>query len=124
MMKHTLNVLLIVFLMLPYINRGLLVNMSGDDFAYLKHASQTKGEINSVLELVLYLTGYDENDIDEDGDSPDDFTSFQFSQLLVCHDFAYINNPFFKDIRQTFYIFNDINYSQSFYGQIDHPPEN
>jgi len=110
--------------MLSFLNRSLLVDMSEANLAFLNKTSQPKSEINSVLELILELTGYGENDIDEDGDTPENYTSFQFSQLLVSQDFAQIlNNPFSKNIKKTFCVFSDINYSQSFYGQIDHPPE-
>ena len=81
-------------------------------------------EINSVLELVLKWVGYGENDIDEDGDSPESYASFHFLQLFTYQDFAQIlNNLFSKDVKKTFCVFSNVKYSQPIYGQIDHPPE-
>ena len=121
MLKKTLNGVLIVFLMLSYLNRGLYVDMSEANFVCSNHTA----EINSVLELILSLTG-NPNDIDEDGDSPENYTLFLFSQLLICPDFGQIlrlNNLFSKDIKKTFYVFSDAISSSPFYGQIDHPPQ-
>jgi len=126
MIKKCLNGLLIIFLMLSYINRGLYVDMSEADFACSNDVSQTKSEINSVLELVLKLAGYGENDIDEDGDSPENYTTFQFTQLLIYQHFAQtlkLNNLFLKDIKETFCVFSDDILSSPFLGQIDHPPQ-
>jgi len=112
--------------MLSYINRGLFVDMSEDNYAYSKHSPDKQGEINSVLELVLMLVGYGENDIDEDGDSPENYTTIQFLQLLICQNFAQslkLNNLFLKNNKKSFCIFTDIIYSQPVYGQIDPPPE-
>ena len=126
MIKKCLNGLLIIFLMLSYINRGLYVDMSEANYICSKQTPNTHSEINSVLELVLKLAGFGENDIDEDGDSPENYTTIQFTQLLIYQDFAQtlkLNNLFLKDIRKSFYVFSDIIYSQLVYGQIDHPPE-
>ena len=126
MIRNCLNGLLIGFLILSYINRGLFVDMSESDFECSNRTLQTKKEINSVLEWVLKLTGYGENDIDEDGDSPENYISFQFIQLLVYQEFEQIltlNNLFSENTKKTFFVFSDNNYSQPVYGQIDHPPE-
>ena len=124
MIKNCLKASLIVFMMLSYINRGLFVDMSEADFSYSIYIPQTTNEINSVLELVLKLTGYGENDIDEDGDMPENYASFQFSKLLVCQHFTQIiNNLFSNGIKKSFCVFSDMYYSQPYYGQIDHPPE-
>jgi len=124
MLKNTLNGLLIIFLMLSYINRGLFVDMSEGESVCSNHVSQTKNEINSVVELIFASTGHT-NDIDEDGDSPEAYNSFSFTQPLVYQDFALIlqDNLFSKDIKKTYQIFSDLIYSQPVYGQIDHPPE-
>ena len=126
MVRNFLSGLLIVFLMFSYINRGLFIDMTEVNFTYSKYAIQTKGEINSALELILKLTGFGENDIDEDGDSPENYTTINLSQLLVCHEFAQIlklNNSYLQNIKKSFYVFSDLIYSQPVYGQIDHPPE-
>ena len=112
--------------MIFYINRGLYVDMSEADYACSKHSTEKHNEINSVLEWVLMLAGYGENDIDEDGDSPENYTTIQFNQLLIYQDFAQtllLYNLFSKDIKKSFYVFNDIFYAQHVYGQVDHPPE-
>jgi len=124
MTKNYLKVVLIVFLMLSFINRSLFVGMSEADFVCPSHALEMKKEINSVLELILELTGCGENDIDEDGDSQENYTTFQFAQQLVYQDFAHILNNFFpKDIKKTVCVFSYIMYPQPFRGRIDHPPE-
>jgi len=100
--------------------------MSEANYSCSKHTPQAHGEINSVLELIFKLTGYGENDIDEDGDSPENYTTIQFSKLLVYPDFTQIskiNNLYLKDIKKSFCVFSDILHSQLVYGQIDHPPE-
>jgi len=126
MIKNFLNGLLIVFLMLSYINRGLYVDMSEANYACSKHCPEKQGEINSVLELILKLSGYGENDIDEDGDSPENYTTIQFTQLLIYQDFAQtlkLYNLYLKDNKKSFCIYSDLLYTQLIYGQIDHPPE-
>jgi len=126
MLKKTLNGLLVVFLMLSYINRGLFVDMSEADSVCSNFATtQSKDEINSVLELIFCLTGHP-NDIDEDGDSPENYTLFQFSQLLVCQDYYQTlaqHRLFPKDIKGAFLVFSEAIYSSPFYGLIDHPPQ-
>ena len=124
MLKTSLNVLLIVFLMLSYLNRGLFIDMSEGNFSHSNHISQTKNEINSVLELIFALTG-NTNDIDEDGDTPEAY-SFSVVEPFVFSDFAQTleqNNLFSKDIKKTFYVSSDTIFSLLVYGQIDHPPQ-
>ena len=111
--------------MFSYINRGLFVDTSEASFMSSHNISHNENEINSVLELIFCLTG-NTNNIDEDGDSPENYTTIQFSQLLVYQDFAQtlkLNNLFLKDIKKSFCVFYDIIHSQLVYGQIDHPPE-
>ena len=109
--------------MLSYINRGLFVDMSEANFAYKNQSSQTD-EINSVLEWALHLAGIS-NDIDEDGDFPENYISFQFLQTVICEEFIkileYNNIP--TEIKNTFYVYSD-NFSYAdVYRQIDHPPK-
>ena len=124
MLKNTLNGLLIVFLMLSYLNRGLFVDMSEARFVSSNQISHTENEINSMLELIFALTG-NGNEIDEDGNSPETYNSINFIQPLVYQDFARTlqNNLFSKDIKKNFCVFSDAIFSLSVYGQIDHPPE-
>ena len=125
MLKTSLNGLLIVFLMLSYLNRGLFVNnMSEGNLSYSNHTSQTGNEINSVLELILNLTG-NVNDIDEDGDLPESYC-FSFVQPFIFQNLTQTleqNDLFSKDITKKFYVTSDAIFSLSVYGQIDHPPE-
>ena len=110
--------------MLSYINRGLFVDMSEANVIY-SDATQSQNEINSVLELIFVLTG-NPNDIDEDGDTPENYTSFQFIKLLICQDsyqLLSIDHFFQKDIKSKFIIISDAIFSSSVYGQIDHPPK-
>lgn len=121
MLKKTLNILLIVFLTLSYLNRGLYVDMSEANLASNTHS---KGEINSVLEFIIDLTG-NANDIDEDGDTPEAY-GFSVVEAFISQNFAQTleqNNLFSKDIKRTFRVFSDLIFSQSVYGQIDHPPQ-
>ena len=125
MLKKTLNGLIIAFLMLSYLNRGLFVDMSEASFACSNYTSNTNNEINSVLELIFSLTG-NANDIDEDGDSPENYTLVQFSKLLIYPDFGQVlrlNNLFSTDIKRTFHVFSDAFLLQLVYLQIDHPPQ-
>jgi len=123
-MKAYLNLLLIFFLLFSFVNRSLFVSMTEADFVCPSQNLQQKNEINSLLELVLMWTGYGENEIDEDGDSQENYTTFQFIQPLLYQDFAQIlNNLFSKDIKRTLCVFSNMIYSQPFCGQIDHPPE-
>jgi len=124
MLKNSLNGLLVFLLMLSYVNRGLFVDMSEGYSVCLNHISQTKNEINSVLEFIFELTG-NANDIDEDGDSPESYSFSNFTQPFVCQDFTWVleQNIFAKDIKSRFYIVSDVIFSLSVYGQIDHPPE-
>ena len=125
MLKKTLNGLLVVFLMLSYINRGLFVDMSEANDVYYNFAAHSNNEINSVLELIFELTG-NPNDIDEDGNTPENYTLVHFSKLLVCQDFhqtlaAQYLLP--KEIKKTFPVFSDEMISSPVLGQIDHPPQ-
>ena len=123
MLKNGLNGLLIVFLMLSYVNRGLFVDMSERNFTCSTHTSQTKNEINSILELIFALTG-NANDIDEDGDSPESYCFSNFVEPFVYQDFARIlEQNLFSEIKNKFYVASDAIFSQPVYGQIDHPPE-
>jgi hypothetical protein len=125
MLKKSLNGLLVVFLMLSYINRGLFVDMSEADVVCADFSAHTKNEINSVMELIFDLTG-NPNDIDEDGDTPENYTVFHFAKLLVCQDLFQtlaLHNHFPKDINESFFVFSDTIFSSPFYGQIDHPPQ-
>jgi len=121
MLKKSLNGLLIFFLVLSYINRGLFVDASEAGSACSSHISHTENEINSVLELFLDMIGIT-NDIDEDGDLPESYCSSKFIEPFV-HQNSQQNNLFSKEIKRTFYIFSDLLFSQPVYGQIDHPPE-
>jgi hypothetical protein len=125
MLKKTLNGLLVVFLMLSYINRGLFVDMSEANDVCYDFAVHTTNEINSVLELIFELTG-NPNDIDEDGDSPENYTSIHFSKLIVSQELYQkfvLNNLFPKDIKGTFLVFTDEILLSPVLGQIDHPPQ-
>ena len=124
MLKNSLNGLLIIFLMLSYLNRGLFVDTSEASAVPSSQISQTKNEINSVLELIFKLTG-NENDIEEDGDLPEFYSFSAIVELLAYQDFAQTlqNNLFSKEIKKTYCVFSDTIFSQPVYGQIDHPPE-
>ena len=123
-MKNYVKIFLILFLLFSFVNRSLFVSTTEADFVCPSQDLQPKNEINSLLELVLMWTGCGENDIDEDGDSQENYTTFQFTQHLLYQDFAQIlNNLFPKDIKRTHCVFSNMIYSQPFCGQIDHPPE-
>ena len=108
---------IIILFLLVYINRGLLIS------AALEVDNQEKGEINSVIELIIQLVTGEENGIDEDGDLQSNCNFVKVFQ----HDFlAQVGKSFeFVNIFKNKFIFphkEDI-LGESFYGQIDHPPE-
>jgi len=110
--------------MLSYLNRGLFIDVSEGNFVQSSQISHTQGEINSVLEFVLMLAGYS-NDIDEDGDFPEDYISFQFLQTSIYEEFIKIleYNNISTEIKNRFCVYAD-NFSYAdVYRQIDHPPK-
>ena len=120
MLKNCLNGLLIIFLMASYLNRGLFVDAAEINFAPSNNVTHKGSDINSALELILELTGFGTNDIDEDGDNPETYAMISFTQPFVYQEFAQTleqNNLFPKEIKKDFHIFSDIIYSQSVYRQ-------
>ena len=109
----------IMFLLLiTYINRGLFVAMPG-----IEMSTYNSAEVNSVLEVILNLAG-GENDIDEDGDLPENYGAAKTVQPLidqnmadacmVCH---------FVPARKILFLIDEVLASLDTYGTIDHPPE-
>jgi len=125
MLKKLLNGFIVVFLMLSYINRGLFVDMSEANDACSTYTAHTKNEINSVLEFIFEMTG-NPNDIDEDGNTPENYSLVHFSQLLICQDCYQTletHHLLPKEIKKTYPVFSDEIISSPVLGQIDHPPQ-
>jgi hypothetical protein len=101
-------------MLLIYINRGFFVTP-------YEAENQGGGELNSVIEWILQLTG-NGNDIDEDGDTQ---TNYSFAQTFI-HDFPQQFtqiNLFSKEIKQNRFPHQEILILNDFYCQIDQPPE-
>jgi hypothetical protein len=120
MQKSVVKYVMVAFLLMVYINRGLFVS------AAWEVDNQADGEINSVIELIMQMITGEENGIDEDGDSHSscNFVSiaqYDFSEQITKNfDFA---NLFLKNINT--YISRRENIPmKNFFGQIDQPPEN
>jgi hypothetical protein len=120
MITQGLKYLLIVFMMLSYLNRGLFVAAPETELVSIPE----KGEINSMVEfLQKIITGY-ENDIDEDGDCPESY-NFVTSQILIDQSLIAAltlkQPPLF--IQKTLIPLTETILPSPIYGVVDHPPE-
>ena len=120
MQKRVVKYIMITFLLVVYINRGLFISAS------LEIDNQGDGEINSVIELIIQLITGKENGIDEDGDSQSNCNFVK----IVQHDFSEqitksleLANLFSQNIDKLTFPRKENIPPKSFYGQIDHPPE-
>ena len=114
--KYTMTVCLLVI----YINRGLFVAMPGVELSTTHTGSSN--EINSLLEVIMNLAGC-ENNIDEDGDTPESYDAAKTLQSLIEHEmYAFITCPH-ATVQKTFYLTNEAMPSLHIYRNIDHPPE-
>ncbi|MCL2247565.1 MAG: hypothetical protein FWC10_10760 [Lentimicrobiaceae bacterium] len=119
MQKVVVKYLIIFFLLLVYINRGVFIT------PYELENNGNK-EINSLIEWITQLIIGEENDIDEDGDLQNDYNSVntlhhdylqQFAQSLE------LANLFSKDIAENKFPNEENSLICDFYLQIDHPPQ-
>ena len=118
MHKTAVKYFIVISLFLIFINRALFVSVYEFD-------SQGCGETNSVIEWIYELITGESNDIDEDGDTPNDFTSISVFQ----HDFTQhlsnsngLNDLYSKNIEK-YALPRDENLPlENFFKQIDHPP--
>lgn len=119
MQKTITQYLIVIFLLMVYINRGLFVA------ATCEVENHEGKEINTVIELVMQLVCGKSNDIDEDGDSADPYNTFNFMSSFVCNNFSKTSqhNLPFKTLSKKHYVASDAIFSLSVYGQIDPPPE-
>ena len=109
----------IMFLLLiVYINRGFFVAMPE-----IEMSSSNSAEINSLLEVILNLAG-GENDIDEDGDLPENYGAAKTVQPLIDQDAADACTAcHFVPVRKILFLIDEVLASLDTYGTIDHPPE-
>jgi len=120
MYTQWLKYLLIVFLLVSYLNRGLFVAAPEAE----PSGSAGKGEINSMVEfLQKIITGY-ENDIDEDGDCPEAYNCVNVQPLIepVLVQLLSLKHPFISTTK-TFFPLTETIHSSPILGLIDHPPE-
>ena len=118
MQKTLVKYLVIAFLLMTYINRGLFV-------AAYEIENQDNTETNSVIEWVMQLITGEENELEEDGDSQSDCHFVK----IVQHDFSEqitrnfdLANLFSKKIE--FVVSREENIPLlGFYDKIDQPPE-
>ena len=108
----------IMFLLLViYINRGLFVAMPGVEISCMSN------EINSLLEVVINLAG-EQNDIDEDGDSPENYGVAKILQPLIDQNATDVCTACpFAVVCKIFYMFDELMLPPDAYGTIDHPPK-
>ena len=119
-MKKVVVKYLMVFLLLTiYINRGVFVAMPG-----IELSNSSGNEINSLLEVIINWTG-SHNDVDEDGDYPENYNASQTAQPLIAQNLMYINyltHPYTTAKKILFPVVETMILSD-YYGTIDKPPE-
>ena len=122
MRSNWFKYLMTLVLLVTYINRGLFVAAPG--FETISAHSASGNEINSLLEIIINWAG-GQNNIDEDGDSPETYSAAQTFQPLIDPNSMYATNLMHPNttIRKTFFQFNETILSLYNYGTIDHPPE-
>lgn len=103
-------------LLIAYINRGLFVAMPGVE-------TSLSSDVNSLLEMIINWTGL-HNDIDEDGDSPENYGTAKTVQPLIDPNVMYacLTCPY-ATVPKIFYLFDEVMLPLDAYGTIDHPPE-
>ena len=122
MRSNWFKYLMIGFLLVVYINRGLFVAAPGIEISCAHSSSGS--EINSLLEIIINLAG-GQNDIDEDGDSPESYNAAQIFQPLIDPNSMYASSLMHPNtaVHKIFYLFDETILSLYTYGTIDHPPE-
>ena len=122
MRNNWFKYLMTLVLLVTYINRGLFIAAPGVE-TFSAH-SASGNEINSLLEIIINWAG-GQNNIDEDGDSPETYSAAQIFQPLIDPNSMYATNLMHPNItiRKTFFQFNETILSLYNYGTIDHPPE-
>jgi len=114
--KYTLTVSLLII----YINRGLFVAEPGIEFSSTHLGSSS--EINSLLEVIIKMAGGD-NQLDEDGDTPESYNAAKTIQPVIDHEmYNSITCPN-TIVCKTFYLTNEAKPSLHLYKNIEHPPE-
>jgi len=111
--------LIMVCLLVVYINRGLFVVMPGVELS-----GSTDNEINSIIELVLDLTGRS-NQVDEDGDCPESYSFSTIAQPLIAQNLNYtisLGCLYATELNQ-FYTFDESIHTIDYNKTIEHPPE-
>jgi len=122
MQSNWFKYLITGFLLVTYINRGLFI--TAPDVEMFSTHSLSGNEINSLLEIIIIWAGGD-NNVDEDGDSPESYHAAQIFQPLIDPNSMYASSLMHPNtaVRNTFFLFNETIPSQYAYGTIDHPPE-
>jgi len=112
--KYSVSLCLLVI----YINRGLFVAMPG-----VETPCASGLEINSLLEVAMNLAG-GHNELDEDGDAPENYGGAKSVQPLINHNHTYasLTCPY-EETRKIFYTRNDFMLPSDVCKIIDHPPE-
>jgi len=103
-------------LLITYINRGLFVAMPNAETC-------SSNDVNSLLEMIINWAGL-QNDIDEDGDSPENYGAAKTVQPLIDPNVMYacLTCPY-ATLPKIFYLFDEVMLPTDAYGIIDHPPE-
>ncbi len=115
--------LLIFLLLITYVNRGFFVSSPDAEPAHI--AGTEHAEVNSLIEFWYKIISGHENDVDEDGNSPESYHFAKVVQPIIDHRFIQS-----IDLRQpvsfstnTPFPFNEASFPSPNYGTIDHPPE-
>ena len=105
-------------LLVIYINRGFFVAMPG-----IETPCASGMEINSLLEVVMNLAG-GHNEIDEDGNNPENYGNATFAQPPINHNIMYVSLTCpYEETRKIFYPRNDAMLPSGNYKTIEKPPE-
>jgi len=117
MHRNWVKYIMTVSLLVIFINRALFVAMPGVEI------SCSSNDVNTLLETIFNWAGI-HNDIDEDGDSPENYNAASSVQPLIDNIFSRIciTCPF-TSLNKLFNVFNDAVTLLDAYGTIDHPPE-
>ncbi|MDR0798219.1 MAG: hypothetical protein LBN18_00445 [Dysgonamonadaceae bacterium] len=118
MIRATGKYIVIGFLLIIYINRGL--------FVVPTETSNDLSEINSVIEFLVEKATGQSNNTDEDGDSQETCNSVKIIQPYVSEQFAQsldLGNQFPQQTTKVFFSTNENIPQLPVLGQIDHPPQ-
>ncbi len=122
MRSHWFKYIFVGILLITYINRGFFV--SAPEAEPIHTSTSGKYEINSLIEFLIWVASGYENDIDEDGNTPE---SYHFAKVIdpTDHHLLYsvtVERPYTIIHRIQVPLTEQIPAPPT-YGTVDHPPE-